>query len=180
MAKRDYYETLGVERGSATDDIKKSYRKLAFKFHPDRNQGDAEAENKFKQAAEAYEVLSDDKKRKIYDQFGHAGLEGAGAGPRGFSGVEDIFSAFGDIFGRGGGGGGGGGSPFEEFFGFGRSRGGRSRAERGASLKCQLELTFDEVHDNGSRDLPKHLWSQLNADGLVAEAPGCVLQIQER
>ena len=142
MAKRDYYEVLEVDRGAGPDDIKKAYRKLAFKFHPDRNQGDGEAEQKFKDAAEAYEVLSSEEKRQIYDQYGHAGLQGAGAGPRGFSGVEDIFSAFGDIFGRGG------GSPFEDFFGFGRSRSGRARVERGASLKCQLELSLNEV-DSG-------------------------------
>ncbi len=141
MAKRDYYEVLGVERGASNDDIKRAYRKLAFQYHPDRNKGDAQAETNFKEAAEAYQVLSDEKKRKIYDQFGHRGLEGAGAGPRGFSGVEDIFSAFGDIFG----GGGGGGSPFEDLFGFGRGRGRGPRAERGASLKCQLSLELDEV-----------------------------------
>jgi len=144
MAKRDYYHILEVDRSSSSDDIKRAYRKLAFKFHPDRNQGDAAAEQKFKDAAEAYEVLSSPEKRQIYDQFGHAGLQGAGAGPRGFSGVEDIFSAFGDIFG-----GTGRGSPFEDLFGFGRSRaGGRGRVERGPSLKCQLELTLNEV-DSG-------------------------------
>ncbi len=138
MAKRDYYEVLEVAKDASPDDIKRSYRKLAFKYHPDRNHDDASAEERFKEAAEAYEVLSDEKKRRIYDQFGHAGLAGAGAGPRGFSGVEDIFSAFGDIFG-------GPGSPFEDLFGGrGRGRSGR-RVERGASLKCQIELTLVEV-----------------------------------
>ncbi|MBI4879782.1 MAG: molecular chaperone DnaJ [Planctomycetes bacterium] len=139
MAKRDYYEVLEVDRDASPEVIKRAYRKLAFKHHPDRNQGSAEAEDRFKEAAEAYEVLSDEQKRRVYDQFGHAGLEGAGAGPRGFSGVEDIFAAFGDVFA------GGRGSPFDEFFGFGRGRGGRPRAERGASLKCQIDLTLDEV-----------------------------------
>lgn len=149
MAKRDYYEVLEVDKSAAADDIKRAYRKLAFKFHPDRNQGDAEAEQSFKEAAEAYEVLSSTDKRRIYDQFGHAGLDGAGGGHRGFSGVEDIFAAFGDIFGRGG-----GGSPFDEFFGAGRSRGGgRSRVERGASLKCELDLDLNEVSSGAEKTI---------------------------
>ena len=143
MAKRDYYEVLEVARDASGDDIKRSYRKLAFKYHPDRNKGDTEAEQRFKEAAEAYEVLSSEDKRRIYDQYGHQGLEGAGAGPRGFSSFDDIFSAFGDIF--GGGGGGGGGSPFDDIFGFGRAGRGGQRAERGASLKCKLEVDLDEV-----------------------------------
>ena len=120
--KRDYYEVLGVERGAAADDIKKAYRKLAIKFHPDKNPDDPTAEDKFKEAAEAYSVLSDETKKQRYDQFGHQGV-GAGAG--GYGGgnmnMDDIFSNFGDIFGedifgsffggnRGGGGGGGGGN----------------------------------------------------------------------
>lgn len=140
MAKRDYYEVLEIPRNASADDVKRSYRKLAFKYHPDRNKNDKDAEVRFKEAAEAYEVLSDDQKRQIYDKYGHEGLQGAaGGGPRGFSSFEDIFSAFGDIF---GGGGGGGGSPFDEMFGFGRSRGG---PQRGASLKAEIELTLDEV-----------------------------------
>ncbi len=144
MAKRDYYEVLEVERTSSQDDIKRSYRKLAFKYHPDRNKGNAEAEQRFKEAAEAYEVLSDDQKRAIYDKYGHKGLEGAaGGGARGFASFEDIFAAFGDIF--GGGGSSGGGSPFDEMFGFR----GRGRGERGPSLKAEIELTLDEV-DKGA------------------------------
>ncbi len=138
MAKRDYYTVLDVPKNASADDLKRAYRKLAFKFHPDRNPGDADAEAKFKEAAEAYEILSDAESRRVYDQFGHAGLEGAGAGPRGFSSFDDIFSAFSDIFG----GGGGGRSPFDDLFGRG---GRRSRAERGNSLKCELTLTFDEI-----------------------------------
>ena len=100
-SKRCYYEILGVERGAAEDEIKKSYRRLAMQCHPDRNPGNREAEENFKEAAEAYEVLSDPEKRARYDQFGHEGL--AGMHMRGFSSLEDIFEAFGDIFGGGGG-----------------------------------------------------------------------------
>ncbi|MCR9245449.1 MAG: molecular chaperone DnaJ [bacterium] len=136
--KRDYYEVLGVDRGADAETLKKAYRKLALANHPDRNPGDAEAEKRFKEAAEAYDVLGDEQKRQRYDQFGHAGVEGAGGGG-GFQSAEDIFSAFGDLFG----GGGGGGGFFEQFFGGGGGRRGRGR--RGASLKVDLELTLEEV-----------------------------------
>src|SRR6187549_3928136 len=110
-AKRDYYEILGVTKSSSGDEIKKAYRKVAIQFHPDKNPDNKEAEEKFKEAAEAYEILSDADKKARYDRFGHAGTSGNG----GFSGhtmnMEDIFSQFGDIFG------GGGGSPFDSFFG---------------------------------------------------------------
>ena len=95
MEKRDYYDVLGVTRGSSGQDIKKAYRKQAMKYHPDRNQGNKDAEEKFKEASEAYEVLSDDEKRKVYDSYGHAGLSGQGF--EGFSDVGDIFSSFGSI-----------------------------------------------------------------------------------
>lgn len=133
MAKRDYYEVLEVQRNSSLEDIKRSYRKLALKYHPDRNQNDPEAEARFKEAAEAYEVLSDEKKRKVYDQYGHAGLEGpgGGGGPRGFSSFEDIFSQFGDIFG------------FNQ----------RSGPERGPSLKAEIELTLDEVDKGAEKEV---------------------------
>ena len=115
---RDYYEVLGVEKDADAKSIKKAYRKLAMKYHPDRNPDDAEAEAKFKEASEAYAVLSDEEKRSRYDQYGHAGLNSGGGGFGGFSSAEDIFSQFGDIFG--------------DFFGFGggggRSRGGGRRA----------------------------------------------------
>ena len=137
MSKRDYYEVLGVQKGASADEIKRSYRKLAMKYHPDRNPDDKEAEAKFKEAAEAYEVLGDDEKRGRYDQFGHAGVDGMGHAGGGFSSADDIFSAFGDIFG----GGGGGGSIFDSFFGGG---GGRQRSNQGASLKMGLEITFEE------------------------------------
>ncbi|MCK5941441.1 MAG: molecular chaperone DnaJ, partial [Planctomycetes bacterium] len=137
--KRDYYEILGVDRSADDDAIKKAYRKLAVANHPDKNPGDAEAERRFKEAAEAYAVLSDAQKRQRYDQFGHAGVDGAGGGGggAGFASAEDIFAAFGDMFG----GGGGGGGFFDQIFGGGR----RGRGRRGASLKVDLELTLEEV-----------------------------------
>jgi molecular chaperone DnaJ len=124
--KRDYYEILGVGKSATDAELKSAYRKLALQFHPDRNPGDKAAEESFKEAAEAYEVLRDPRKRQIYNQYGHQGLEGSGFS--GFGGFEDIFSSFGDIF--------------EDFFGFstrGRSVG-RSRAQRGADLRYDLSL----------------------------------------
>ncbi|HEY7751195.1 MAG TPA: DnaJ domain-containing protein, partial [Ignavibacteriaceae bacterium] len=120
MAKRDYYEVLGVSRNSSKDEIKKAYRKLAMQYHPDRNPGDKESEEKFKEAAEAYEILSSDDKKAQYDRFGHEGVRGSGYGSAGFSNVNDIFSHFSDIF--------GGSSIFDDFFGGGTQRGrGRRR-----------------------------------------------------
>jgi len=137
MEKEDYYGVLGVKRDASQDDVKRAYRKLALKYHPDKNQGNKPAEEKFKVAAEAYEVISDPDKRRRYDQYGHEGLRGGDA--RGFGNFEDIFDAFGDIF---GGGGGGGGSIFEDFFG----GGGRRQAEkRGASLRCDIAIDFKDV-----------------------------------
>jgi molecular chaperone DnaJ len=134
MQKEDYYNVLGVERNASQDDVKRAYRKLALKYHPDKNQGNKEAEEKFKIAAEAYEVISDPAKRQRYDQYGHEGLRGGDA--RGFGNFEDIFDAFGDIFG-----GGGGGGIFEDFFGGGR----RQTEKRGASLRCDIALDFKEI-----------------------------------
>lgn len=137
MAKRDYYEILGVDKSAAKDEIKKAYRKIAIKYHPDKNPDDKEAEEKFKEAAEAYEVLSNDEKRQKYDRFGHQGVGGAGGFSGGGMNMEDIFSQFGDIFG------GGGGSPFDSFFGGG---GGRSRRTRkGTNLRIKLKLTLQEI-----------------------------------
>ncbi len=137
--KRDYYTILGVDKGASQEDIKKAYRKLAMKYHPDRNPGDKAAEEKFKEAAEAYEVLHDEQKRKRYDMYGHEGLAGAdGQGGPSFSSFEDIFSHFADIFG----GGAGGGSIFEGVFGGGSGFGQGVRA--GASLKCRVNITFEE------------------------------------
>jgi molecular chaperone DnaJ len=124
--KRDYYEILGVSRDADNDQLKANYRKLALKYHPDRNPGDKEAEENFKEAAEAYEVLRDAQKRQIYDQYGHEGLQGTGFS--GFRGFEDIFSSFSDIF--------------EDFFGFGRGSRYRTAARRGADLRYDLVVSF--------------------------------------
>ncbi|MCQ2310436.1 MAG: molecular chaperone DnaJ [Paludibacteraceae bacterium] len=134
--KRDYYEVLGVEKNASADEIKKAYRKKAIQYHPDKNPGDKEAEEKFKEAAEAYEVLSDPQKRQRYDQFGHAGMGGAG----GFS-MEDIFSQFGDLFESWGMGGSMGGG-FSSFFGGG---GGGRRVRRGSDLRVKVRLTLEEI-----------------------------------
>lgn len=131
--EEDLYKILGVDRNSSGEEIKKAYRKIALKYHPDRNPGNKEAEQIFKKAAEAYGILGDPDKKRKYDQFGMDGLRGTET--RGYSTVEDIFDAFGDIF--------GGGSIFEDFFGGGRSRG--KAARRGASLKCDIEVDFKDV-----------------------------------
>ena len=134
--KRDYYEILGVSKGAAAEEIKKAYRKVAIQFHPDKNPGNKEAEEKFKEAAEAYEVLSNADKRAKYDRFGHARAGGNGGGFGGHEmNMEDIFSQFGDIFG------GGGGSPFDSFFGGGN----RSRQRKGSNLRIKLKLSLEEV-----------------------------------
>ena len=139
MAKRDYYEILGVAKNASADEIKKSYRKVAMQYHPDRNPGDKTAEEKFKEAAEAYEVLSDADKRGQYDRFGHAGVSGNGRGAHSPN-MEDIFSQFGDIFGE---------DIFGSFFGGGggtRTRGGqRARGTRGSNLRIKLKLTYEEI-----------------------------------
>ena len=129
MTKKDYYQILGVGKTASDEELKKNYRKIAMQCHPDRNPGDKQAEEKFKEAAEAYEVLSDRQKREIYDQYGHAGLSNTGF--QGFSGFDDVFSNFGDIF--------------EDVFGFGRTRGrGRTRqaARAGADLRYDLKISF--------------------------------------
>jgi len=128
MIKRDYYEVLEVSKTSSSEEIKKSYRKLALQHHPDRNKGNKESEEKFKEAAEAYEVLSDPEKRQIYDRYGHEGLQQSGF--QGFRNFEDVFSSFGDIF--------------EEFFGFGSSRSRRNVVRRGADLRLDLTIEFME------------------------------------
>ena len=142
MAKRDYYEVLGVEKSADQETIKKAYRKLAVKYHPDRNPGDKEAEEKFKEATEAYEVLSDEQKRPIYDQYGFAGLEGMGGG--GAGGYSHAFHDFSDLF---GGMGGGMGDIFESIFGggFGGSSSRRGGPEAGASLRYDLNLSFKDA-----------------------------------
>jgi molecular chaperone DnaJ len=142
MTKRDYYEILGVSKAAGNEEIKKAYRKLALQFHPDRNPGDKQAEENFKEAAEAYEVLSDLEKRRLYDQFGHAGLQQTGF--TGFRDFGDIFSSFGDIF--------------EEFFGFGTRRGQQTRARRGSDLHYELAVSFmDSVFGTETEiQVPRH------------------------
>jgi molecular chaperone DnaJ len=141
MAKRDYYEILSVPKTAAADEIKKAYRKVAMQYHPDRNPGDKASEEKFKEAAEAYEVLSDQDKRAQYDRFGHAGVAGGARG--GYGGgnmnMDDIFSQFGDIFGE---------DIFENFFGGqgrGRGQGGRPRGARGSNLRIKIRMTYEEI-----------------------------------
>lgn len=148
MAKRDYYEILGVSKDSSQADIKKAYRKLAMKYHPDKNPGDKAAEEKFKEAAEAYEILHNTDTRERYDRFGHQGFQGgAGGGGAQFSNFEDIFSHFSDIFGNNAGGG-GGGSIFDGIFGGmggAGGGGGRRRVRAGNSLKCRVNISFKEA-----------------------------------
>lgn len=143
MAKRDYYEVLGVDKSADEATIKKAYRKTAMKYHPDRNPDDKTAEEKFKEAAEAYEVLSDADKKARYDRYGHAGVDpNMGGGAGGFRGgmtMDDIFSQFGDIFGDSA-----GGSPFESFFG-GRGGGQRRSGQKGSNLRIKVSLTLEEV-----------------------------------
>ncbi len=137
MAKRDYYEILGVSKDASAAEIKKAYRKVALKFHPDRNPGDKEAEENFKEAAEAYEVLNDEQKRAQYDRFGHDGMRGGFGGGGGHMNMEDIFSQFGDIF--------GGHNPFGDFFGGGGGGGRGQRVRRGTDLRIKLKLTLQEM-----------------------------------
>lgn len=150
--KRDYYEVLGVTRNAEEAEIKKAYRKLALKYHPDKNPDDTAAEEKFKEAAEAYEVLSDAQKRAQYDRFGHAGMGGAGFGGGGMN-MDDIFSQFGDIFGGAFGGG-----------GFGGSRGGTMRT-RGTNLRVKIKLNLEEIA-NGVRKKIK-VNKLVNAEGVT-------------
>jgi molecular chaperone DnaJ len=129
MEDKDYYKILGVSRDATEDQIKKSYRKIAMQYHPDRNPGNKEAEEKFKMASEAYEVLRDPEKREIYDRYGIEGLKGTGF--TGFRGFEDIFSAFGDIF--------------EDFFGLGTTGRHRTRVRPGADLRYDLKISFNDA-----------------------------------
>ncbi len=136
MSKRDYYEILGVQRSASEAELKKAYRQMAMKYHPDKNPNNKEAEDKFKEAAEAYDVLSTPEKKQRYDQFGHQGMNGSGGFSGGGMNMEDIFSHFGSVFGED--------SPFESFFGGGGSRGGR-RVNRGSNLRIKVKLTLEEI-----------------------------------
>ncbi|OON65908.1 molecular chaperone DnaJ [Hymenobacter sp. CRA2] len=150
--KRDYYEILGVAKNASGDEIKKAYRKVAIKFHPDKNPDDPTAEDKFKEAAEAYEVLSDEQKRARYDRFGHQGVGGAAGGGHGPS-MEDIFSQFGDIFGGGGG--------FESFFGGGARSQGR-RVRKGSNLRIKLKLDLEEVANGVEKKIKVKRYTACN------------------
>jgi len=156
--KRDYYEVLGVAKDATADQIKSAYRKLAMKYHPDRNPGDKAAEEKFKEAAEAYDVLHDPEKRQRYDQFGHQAFDGGVGGGYGAGGMsmDDIFAAFGDLFGGHGGGGGFGG--FEEFFGGGRQRRVDPNApRRGDDMTFRINIDFDEAVFGSERTIDLQL-----------------------
>ncbi len=169
MSKRDYYETLGVSKSASAEEIKKAYRKVAMQYHPDRNPGDKAAEEKFKEAAEAYEVLSDADKKAQYDRYGHAGLSGNG---RGFGGgnmnMDDIFSQFGDIFGE---------DIFGNFFGGGQRRGGaqRTRGVRGSNLRVKLKLTYEEIAKGTTKNIKVKKYVTCNVcQGSGAKDKGSV------
>lgn len=161
-SKRDFYEILGLSKNASDAEIKKAYRKLAIKYHPDKNPNDSEAEAKFKEAAEAYEVLSDKQKRERYDRFGHAGMGGAASGGGGFGGgmsMDDIFEQFGDIFGGAFGGGGG-------FGGFGgRGGGGGRRVFKGSNLRVRVKLTLEEIANGATKKL--RIKRLVPADGVT-------------
>jgi molecular chaperone DnaJ len=142
--KRDYYEILGVSKTATVDEIKKAYRMMAIKFHPDKNPNDPTAEEKFKEAAEAYEVLSNTEKRQRYDRFGHQGMNGGFGGGNNMS-MEDIFSQFGDIFGQG--------SPFESFFGGGAGGQGRRPVRKGSNLRIKLKLNLEEIANGADKKI---------------------------
>jgi molecular chaperone DnaJ len=156
MAKRDYYEVLGVSKGASEAEIKKAYRQLAIKYHPDKNPDDARAEDKFKEAAEAYEILSDPEKKARYDQFGHAGMGGGfGGGGGGGMNMDDIFSNFGDIFGQA--------------FGGGRSGGG-SRRVKGSNLRIKVKLNLEEIAFGVTKKVK--VFKMVNAEGVSYDTCG--------
>jgi molecular chaperone DnaJ len=152
MSKRDFYDILGVAKNAPAEEIKKAYRKLAIKYHPDKNPDDKAAEDKFKEGAAAYEVLSNPEKKQRYDQYGHAGVGSAAGGGGGYGGgmnMDDIFSQFGDVFGSGG------GSPFDSFFGGGQqSRGGGGRrVTKGSNLRIKVKLTLEEIANGAEKKI---------------------------
>lgn len=160
MEKRDYYEVLGVSKNATRDEIKKAYRKQALKYHPDKNPGDKKAEENFKEAAEAYEVLSNDEKKSRYDRFGHAGMSGNGGGFGG-SGmtVEDIFSSFGDIF----------GDAFGGFGGFSSGRKSR-RVNKGTNLRVKVKLNLNEISAGTEKKIKVNKYVACTACGGTGAA----------
>lgn len=167
--KRDYYEVLGVSKSSAGDEIKKAYRKVAMQYHPDRNPGDKEAEEKFKEAAEAYEVLSDADKRAKYDRYGHQAFAPGTGGFSGGANMDDIFSQFGDIFGE---------DVFGSFFGGGRNRGGegrRSTGQRGSNLRVKLKLNYEEIAKGVTKNIKVKKYVSCNTcNGSGAKDKGSI------
>jgi len=149
MSKRDYYDVLGLDKGASSSEIKKAYRKLALKYHPDKNPDDSVAEEKFKEAAEAYEVLSDDNKRERYNRFGHAGMKGTTGGGQNMN-MEDIFNQFGDIF----------GGAFGNSFGGGNRR----RRMKGADLRIKVKLSLEEIATGAKKKI--RVAKQVLADGV--------------
>ncbi len=145
MAKRDYYEVLGVARSASAEEIKKAYRKLAIQYHPDKNPGNSEAEEKFKEAAAAYEVLSNAEKRQNYDRFGHSGPQMGGGGFGGGMDMNDIFEQFGDIFGGA--------------FGSSSSRGGQRGGQRGTNIRIKLKLSLEEISDGVTKKIKVNKYS---------------------
>ncbi len=164
--KKDYYETLGVSKGASNEEVKKAYRRLAMQYHPDRNPGDKTAEEKFKEVSEAYEVLSDPQKRQTYDQFGHAGLAGVGAGFGGFDTSFDPFEIFERAF--------GGESIFDSFFGrgFGARTRTRTGAARGSDLRYDLTISFDEAAFGTKKQLTVSKMNSCSACNGSGAAPG--------
>ena len=173
MAKRDYYEVLGVNKNATPDELKKAYRKLALQYHPDRNPGDKEAEEKFKEAAEAYDVLSNPDKKARYDQFGMAGMDGAYG--QGGMDMNDIFSQFGSIFGDLFGGG------FRTgFSGFGGGGGAARRVLRGSDLRIKVKLTLEEIdHGCGSKDGKTEVCPHCHGTGVVTETKRTILGMMQ-
>ncbi|MBN1442088.1 MAG: molecular chaperone DnaJ [Planctomycetes bacterium] len=162
MAQKDYYEVLGVSRDAGEADIKRAYRQLALKYHPDKNPGDREAERAFKEVSEAFEVLVDPEKRKLYDRYGKEGLKSRGYGPQ-FTSVEDIFAHFGDIF---------GGSIFDEFFGGGRAHRRSSRGRPGADLRVELDLSLEDVAAGATRRIELRRRAACGECGGSGAEPG--------
>ena len=167
--KRDYYEVLGLQKGASDDEIKKAFRKLAMKYHPDKNPGDKEAEDKFKEINEAYAVLSDPEQKSKYDRYGHAGVDpNAFQGFEGFGGFEDIFNMFGGAFGGGGFGGGG----FGGFGGFGGQQRSRSAARKGSDIQKQMTISFEDAAFGATKKIKLTKYVKCKTCGGTGASPG--------